>query len=101
MVIDWTSPTLYAPMETQWFGAGWNQTARERAFSKLGELDMGPGNATKPVTELAELSGAPADVGAEALANKGVANGYAALDATGDIDPSQLAGEWNFIDNEL
>ena len=26
MVIDWSVPTLYAPMETQWFGNGWVQS---------------------------------------------------------------------------
>ena len=47
--------------------------------------------AEKPLTQLAELEGDPADIGAEDTSNKGQSNGYAALDANGDIDPTQMS----------
>ena len=45
----------------------------------------------KPLSQLAELEGDPADIGAEETSNKGQSNGYAALDADGNIDPAQMS----------
>jgi hypothetical protein len=51
--------------------------------------------------ELSQLAGDPDDIGAEDASNKGVANGYAALDADGNIDPSQLTMAVDLWDSTL
>jgi len=58
-------------------------------------------SAEKPLRELGDLAGEPADIGAEDTAHKGVAGGYAALDADGNLDPAQLAFEIEIHDNEF
>jgi len=57
-------------------------------------------DAVKPVNELGEMSGDPADIGAEDTANKGVAGGYAALDGDGMIDPLQMSFVLELVDDE-
>lgn len=48
-----------------------------------------------------ELIGSPGDIGAEETSNKGVPNGYAALDSSGNIDASQLSMSIELWDSEL
>ena len=62
----------------------------------MGQMDI-----EKPVTQLSELDGEPADIGAEDSSNKGEANGYAALDADGNIDPSQMQMDITLYDSVI
>jgi hypothetical protein len=58
-------------------------------------------DAIRVITQLSEMEGDPADIGAEDVNNKGVANGYAALDADGNIDAAQLNVTIDLWDNTL
>jgi hypothetical protein len=58
-------------------------------------------NIQKVFSSLSDLDGVPADIGAEDLANKGVANGYAALDSSGNIAVGQMQFSVDLWDSSL
>ncbi len=51
------------------------------------------------ISTLTEMSGVPADIGAEDLSHKGQPNGYAELDASGWILSTQMQFSVDFWDS--
>lgn len=58
-------------------------------------------NAQRVIDQLSEMQGDPVDIGAEDLSHKGVANGYAALDADGYVAVEQLNVSYDIWDSTL